>query len=250
MPAAAPAASSVLRSSAVTVQHLPEQRAERAAGGDDGPLRAERPAGADGDRRRERLEEGHPRRDAALVGEHLLHRLGDAVAADGLRAVARHQSHDQTADERHEDDPEPQVRGSRPERLERRGAPEGEVGHEVDEPLEHLGNARRQYRHAHRQRTDVRRPPGDVRRVRRDVCLGQARPQRRRDRKSLGGGAGPRGPLSHGCGLGCRSDVRVFGSGSRAAHPRKTWGWGRSRRCPCRGPPFPGGVPGPSARPR
>ena len=32
--------------------------------------------------------------DAALVEEHLLHRLGDAVAADGLRPVARHQADD------------------------------------------------------------------------------------------------------------------------------------------------------------
>ena len=50
MPAAAPAASSVLRSTAVVDHDLPDQRAERPAGGDDRPLGAERPAGADGDR--------------------------------------------------------------------------------------------------------------------------------------------------------------------------------------------------------
>ena len=61
MPAAAPATSSVLRSSARQVQELREQRAHRAAGHDDRPLGAERAAGADRDRRRERLEQRDPR---------------------------------------------------------------------------------------------------------------------------------------------------------------------------------------------
>ena len=47
MPAAAPAASSVLRSAAVVVHQLSEQRAERAAGGDDRSFGAERSARAD-----------------------------------------------------------------------------------------------------------------------------------------------------------------------------------------------------------
>ena len=40
---------------------LADERAERAAGGDDRPLGAERTAGADRDRRRERLQEREPR---------------------------------------------------------------------------------------------------------------------------------------------------------------------------------------------
>ena len=189
MPAAAPAASSVLRSSAVVVEDLPEQRAERAAGGDDGPLGAERAAGADGDGRRERLEERDARRDAALVGEHLLHRLGDAVAADGLRAVARHEPDDEAPTTADDDDPAARggcrrASGS----SERRPKKARLVTRSMR--LEHLRHARGQHRDSYRQRTDVRRPPGDVRRVRSDVRLGQPRPQRRRDRKSLGGGAG------------------------------------------------------------
>ncbi len=90
MPAAAPAASSVLRSSGGHPHELAEERAERAAGRDDGPLRAERASGADRDHRRERLQQRHPRGDAALIEQHLLHRLGDAVAANGRGAVARH----------------------------------------------------------------------------------------------------------------------------------------------------------------
>ena len=94
MPAAAPAASSVLRSSAETRKHLADERTERAARGDDRPFGAEGAAGADRDGRRDRLEERHARRDAALVEEHLLHRLRDAVAADRRGAVARHQADD------------------------------------------------------------------------------------------------------------------------------------------------------------
>src|SRR5207237_176272 len=69
------------------VEDLTEQRSERAAGGDNRTLRAERATGADGDRSRDRLEQGDARGNAALVEQHLLHRLGDAVAADGRRAV-------------------------------------------------------------------------------------------------------------------------------------------------------------------
>ena len=83
-------------------EELPAQRAERAAGRDDRPLGAERSAGADGDRRGERLEEEHARRDAALAEQHALHHLGDAVAANRRRAVARHQPDDQRAGDRDE----------------------------------------------------------------------------------------------------------------------------------------------------
>ena len=42
---------------------------------------------------------------AAAADEDRFHRLGDAVAADLLRAVARHQADDQAADHRHEHRP-------------------------------------------------------------------------------------------------------------------------------------------------
>ena len=82
------------------MQELPDQRAERAARRDDRPFRAERPARADRDRRRSGLRNVIRGGNAALVEEHLLHRLGDAVPADGLRAVARHEPDDDAADHR------------------------------------------------------------------------------------------------------------------------------------------------------
>ena len=113
MPAAAPAASNVLRSVGGGAQHWPSSEPERAAGGDDGPLGAEGPAGADGDRGRKGLEKGHPRRNAALVREHLLHGLGDAVAANGLGAIARHETHDDTAQHGHARSPRRRADGPR-----------------------------------------------------------------------------------------------------------------------------------------
>ena len=75
------------------VDDLAEQRAERPAGDDDRALGAERAAGADGDRRRQRLGDAGAGRDPALSREHRLHRLGDAVAADDRRPLG-HQGHD------------------------------------------------------------------------------------------------------------------------------------------------------------
>ena len=97
IPPAAPATSSVLRSAAVRWKSLGDQRAERAAGHDDRPLGAERPARADRDGRRERLEQRDLRLHPALADQDRLHRLGDAVPPDPLRAVAGHQADDQPA---------------------------------------------------------------------------------------------------------------------------------------------------------
>src|SRR5581483_8885654 len=63
MPPAAPQARRIFRS-------------EGAAGHDDRPLGPEGPARPDGDGRRQRLGEGRPGRDLALLGEHRLHGLG------------------------------------------------------------------------------------------------------------------------------------------------------------------------------
>ena len=65
------------------VHELPDQRPQRAAGRDDRAFRAERAARADRNRRAKRLEEGHSRRNSTLVGEHVLHRFGNAVPANG-----------------------------------------------------------------------------------------------------------------------------------------------------------------------
>src|SRR5262249_8703609 len=107
-------------------------------GGDDRPRGPERAAGAEGPRRRERLEEGQPDRDAALVGEDLLHRLGNPVPADGPRAVAGHDADHQSPQGRHEDDPRPEPFRRRSEHLEGQRSAEEEVGHQSDESLEGL----------------------------------------------------------------------------------------------------------------
>ena len=121
------------------VQQLAAQRAERAAGRDDRSLGAERSAGADGDRRGERLEKEHARRDAALAEQHALHHLGNAVAADGRRAVARHEPDDDCAAHGDRDD-EQRIVGAEPrhDELCRQPSVEGGVRHEADEPNEQL----------------------------------------------------------------------------------------------------------------
>ena len=59
---------------------LADERTERSAGLNNRPLGAERPAGANSDGRRNRLEDRDFGFDAALGREHRFHRLGDAVA--------------------------------------------------------------------------------------------------------------------------------------------------------------------------
>jgi hypothetical protein len=54
----------------------------------------ERPARADRDGRRQRLQDGDLGLHAALADEDGFHGLGDAVAADALRAVAGQEADD------------------------------------------------------------------------------------------------------------------------------------------------------------
>ena len=70
---------------------------------DDRSLRAERPSRADRDRRRQWLEERELRLDPAAVHQDRFDRLRDAVPANPFRAVARHESDDQPADDRDAD---------------------------------------------------------------------------------------------------------------------------------------------------
>ena len=102
-PAAAPATSSVLRSLlvkwnswAIVEPTAPPVINNRAFG-------AERSAGADGCRGRERLENGYFRLDPAAIDQDGLDGLRNTVAADALRAVARHYADDKRARDRHQD---------------------------------------------------------------------------------------------------------------------------------------------------
>ena len=74
--------------------HLSDQGAERAASDDDRSFGAERSAGADGDRGRQRLCDGGPRCDAALAREDRLHGFGNSVTADHRRPT-REQRHNE-----------------------------------------------------------------------------------------------------------------------------------------------------------
>ena len=140
MPPAAPATSSVLRSAAGEVEALGEERADRAAGHDDRAFGAERAAGADGDGGRERLEDGDFRLDPAAADQDGLDRLGDAVAANLLRAVARHQADDQAADDGHEHDPIAKAMLVRRLKNRREMLIESQIGDHSDEPDQHLGD--------------------------------------------------------------------------------------------------------------
>jgi len=82
-----------------------------------GPSAPERASGSDRNRGGHRLEQGHLRLDATAADENRLDRFGNAVAADALRAVARHDADRERARDRHEDDERPEmVTGRRDER--------------------------------------------------------------------------------------------------------------------------------------
>ena len=85
------------------MEELRDQRSHRAAGHDDGTFRAERTARADGNRRRQRLEQRDLRLDAAPVDEDRLDRFRNAVPADALGSVPRHGPDHERARDRHED---------------------------------------------------------------------------------------------------------------------------------------------------
>jgi hypothetical protein len=99
-----------------------------------GPFRAERPAGADGDRGRQRLQHGDPRLHPALADEDRLERLRDAVSADALRTVSGHHPDDERAGDRHQDGDRAEliVCGVRERRAD--AVEEEEIREEPDEP--------------------------------------------------------------------------------------------------------------------
>ena len=170
MPPAAPAASSVLRSAAVRLKDLGDDGAEGAAGHDDRSLGAERAAGADGDRGRQRLEDGDLGRHAAAADEDGFEGFRDAVAADAVGAVAGHEADDEAADDRHEDgQPEqgavlkdPAVRGK--EFIEGELPGVKQVREEPDQPQQDPGDDRAGRTDDQGQRRDPEKshPRGEV----------------------------------------------------------------------------------------
>ena len=123
-------------------EELCEQRANRATGHDDRPLGAERAAGADRDRRRDRLERSHPGLHLAPAQQDRLDRLRHAVAADLLRAEPGQQADQQAAADRsqqHQQRVVPAEAGR-----DQPGAVSGvehRVGDQRDQPQQHPGQA-------------------------------------------------------------------------------------------------------------
>ena len=101
MPAAAPGDEQRLAFDAGEVEKLRDHRTESAAGHDDGPFCAEWSAGADGDGCGERLQNRQPRMDTAAIHQNGFDRFRNAVSADALGPIARHEPDNQRSDDRH-----------------------------------------------------------------------------------------------------------------------------------------------------
>ncbi|CUI75890.1 Uncharacterised protein [Achromobacter xylosoxidans] len=132
----------------IQVDGLRQQRADGAAGHDDGTLGAERAAGADGNGRRHRLEHRDLGRDAALAYQDGFHRLGNAVAADLLGSIAGHQADDEAADDGNQHRRRPEPAGGDGQVGERKQAVVGQVGAQRDQAQQgpgrgHAGQAGR-----------------------------------------------------------------------------------------------------------
>src|SRR3954465_5970051 len=86
------------------MKKLCEERADGPARHDDRAFGSERPTRADGDGRRERLQNSDLRRHAAATKKNRFQSLWDAVPANLLRAVTSRQPDDESADDGHKDD--------------------------------------------------------------------------------------------------------------------------------------------------
>src|SRR4029079_5003686 len=105
------------------MHHLTNQGSKSPAGLNDWPLCAEWAAGSDGNRGRNRLENGHSRLDLAAVDQYRLHRFRNSVTFDLGGAVLRHDSNDDSADDGNQDDPEAEMFNA----IARTGEIEGEM---------------------------------------------------------------------------------------------------------------------------
>ena len=84
------------------MEELRDHGTKRAARHDNRALSSEGSARANGNGRRNRLQNGHPGLDLATLQQNGFNRFWNAVTADTLGAVARHQADDETADHRHD----------------------------------------------------------------------------------------------------------------------------------------------------
>ena len=173
--------------------------------------------------------------DPAAADQDRLERLGDAVAADLRRAVARHRADDEAAGDRHRDAPE--RRGGSPAGETARGreaAEEGQVGDDRDQPDERLGDegahdADEQRRGREDQDARVGRIIAEAGVVGR---LRHAAPSGRRGRSRGRRGAGRRGAGPRGRGSAPEPSGR--GASDRTASVRRGRAGGPRRRAAAR----------------
>jgi len=116
------------------VEKLREHRAQSPTGHDDGSLGAEWSARSDGDGCGDRLQERHLGLDAAAIQEDGLDGFGDAMAADALGAVARHQADDEGAGDRHDDLEWAEVVAGRRDQRRIPALVKEQVCHQADQP--------------------------------------------------------------------------------------------------------------------
>ncbi len=152
------------------MQVLRENRTERSARHDDRPLSAERTTGADTDRRRNRLQQGNIRVDAAAPGEDRLYGLGHAVTTDLLRTEPRHDADHHTAtDWSAQNQPPRMVLRSWCHQVDGPSLVENEVRDQPDQPQQAPRRGRRQRADGKCQRRGQQHAPVD-----REVCEARA----------------------------------------------------------------------------
>src|SRR3954468_5835177 len=91
------------------MEQLREKRADRATGHNDRAFGTKWTARADRDCGRNRFQDRDLRLNQTAAEQNRFERFRDAVAADFLRAVARHQTNDQRTDRRRENDPDAEM---------------------------------------------------------------------------------------------------------------------------------------------
>jgi len=122
------------------MKKLREDRSHRAAGHDDRSLGSKRPAGADGDCRRQRLQHGDLRLHLAAAEQNGFKGFRNAVAANFFRSVARHQTDHQPADHRHENHLKAKMMMVGRLKHGRPAPIESEIGDDCDQPYQSVGD--------------------------------------------------------------------------------------------------------------
>ena len=82
--------------------------------------------------------------DAAAIDQHRFHRFGNAVAANLVGAVARHDANDDSADHGRDDHPQAKMIVARAAKGEREAMVKENIGEQPDQVVEQVGDDARQ----------------------------------------------------------------------------------------------------------